>query len=46
MLVIDEAFDCWRHGKNPGDYSLWFEEWWGRDLSWTWCGATSTIPAW
>jgi beta-galactosidase len=32
MLVIDEAFDCWRHGKNPGDYSLWFEEWWGRDL--------------
>ena len=33
MLVIDEAFDCWRHGKNPGDYSLWFEEWWERDLT-------------
>lgn len=32
MLVIDEAFDCWRHGKNPGDYSQWFEEWWRRDL--------------
>jgi beta-galactosidase len=33
MLVIDEAFDCFRHGKNPGDYSLWFEEWWQRDLA-------------
>ena len=32
MLVVDEAFDCWRHGKNPGDYNLWFEEWWVRDL--------------
>ena len=33
MLVIDEAFDCWRHGKNPGDYSLWFDDWWQRDLT-------------
>jgi beta-galactosidase len=33
MLVIDEAFDCFRHGKNYGDYSLWFEDWWQRDLS-------------
>jgi len=33
MLVIDEAFDCFRHGKNFGDYSLWFEEWWQRDLA-------------
>jgi len=33
MLVIDEAFDCFRHGKNPGDYSLFFEDWWQRDMS-------------
>lgn len=33
MLVIDEAFDCFRHGKNPGDYSLSFEDWWQRDLT-------------
>ena len=33
VLVIDEAFDCFRHGKNPGDYSLNFEEWWERDLT-------------
>ena len=32
MLVIDEAFDCWRHGKNPGDYHVAFDDWWQRDL--------------
>lgn len=32
MLVIDEAFDCFRCGKNPGDYSLSFEDWWQRDM--------------
>ena len=32
MLVIDEAFDCFRIGKNPGDYSMHFEEWWRRDI--------------
>ena len=32
MLVIDEAFDMWRDPKNPHDYSLFFEEWWQRDL--------------
>ena len=31
MLVIDETFDCWRMGKNPGDYHLFFEDWWQRD---------------
>jgi beta-galactosidase len=31
MLVIDETFDCWRMGKNPNDYHLYFEEWWQRD---------------
>ena len=32
MLVIDEAFDCWREGKNPYDYNLYFENWWKRDM--------------
>ena len=32
MLVIDEAFDCWREGKNAGDYHVSFEAWWQRDL--------------
>ena len=31
MLVIDETFDCWRMGKNPNDYHLYFEDWWQRD---------------
>ncbi len=33
MLVIDEAFDCWREGKNPNDYNLYFEDWWERDMA-------------
>ena len=33
MLVMDEAFDCWRQGKNPGDYHLSFDDWWQRDVS-------------
>lgn len=32
MLVIDEAFDCWREGKNAYDYHVSFEDWWQRDL--------------
>lgn len=32
MLVIDEAFDCWREGKNPGDYHVAFDDWWQRDV--------------
>jgi beta-galactosidase len=32
MLVIDEAFDCWREGKNNGDYHIAFDDWWQRDL--------------
>ena len=32
ILVIDEAFDCWRQGKNPGDYHVAFDDWWQRDL--------------
>lgn len=33
MLVIDEIFDCWREAKNPNDYSMYFDEWWQRDLA-------------
>jgi beta-galactosidase len=32
MLVMDEAFDMWRIGNNPGDYHLYFDEWWQRDI--------------
>jgi beta-galactosidase len=32
LLVIDEAFDCWRVGKNKYDYSIYFDKWWKRDL--------------
>ncbi len=32
MLVMDEAFDCWREGKNPYDYHVAFPDWWQRDL--------------
>ncbi len=32
MLVVDEAFDCWRNGKNVADYHVRFDDWWGRDL--------------
>ncbi|MGE5528965.1 MAG: glycoside hydrolase family 2 TIM barrel-domain containing protein [Patescibacteria group bacterium] len=32
MLVIDEAFDCWREGKNPYDYHVSFDDWWRRDV--------------
>jgi beta-galactosidase len=32
MLVLDEAFDCWERGKNPGDYGRYFTNWWQRDI--------------
>jgi beta-galactosidase len=32
LLVIDEAFDCWREGKTAGDYHVAFDAWWQRDL--------------
>jgi beta-galactosidase len=32
MLVIDEAFDCWRNGKHVCDYHVSFDDWWRRDL--------------
>ncbi|MBU6393070.1 MAG: DUF4982 domain-containing protein [Sphingomonadales bacterium] len=33
MLVLEEAFDMWRIGKNPDDYSNYFDGWWKRDLT-------------
>lgn len=32
LLVMDEAFDCWKIGKNKNDYSRYFDRWWQRDL--------------
>lgn len=32
MLVIDEAFDMWRNGKNAFDYHLYFDSWWKKDI--------------
>ena len=32
ILVIDEAFDGWRAAKNKYDYSIYFDQWWQRDL--------------
>ncbi|MGV3765517.1 MAG: glycoside hydrolase family 2 TIM barrel-domain containing protein [Chitinophagaceae bacterium] len=32
LLVIDEAFDGWRAKKTPGDYALFFDQWWRKDL--------------
>ncbi len=34
IIVMDEAFDCWRQFKG-GDlnYHKWFDEWWSRDIS-------------
>lgn len=32
MLVMNEAFDTWRHHKTPLDYALHFERWWETDL--------------
>src|SRR6185437_16096180 len=32
MLVMDEAFDCWKYGKNAYDYHLFFNDWWKRDV--------------
>ena len=32
LLVMDEAFDCWREGKKKYDYAQYFDRWWERDL--------------
>ena len=33
FLVMDEAFDCWTKGKSEYDFSIWFNEWYERELS-------------
>jgi beta-galactosidase len=33
MLVIDEAFDAWKYGKNSYDYHLYFNDWWKKDIT-------------
>ena len=32
MMVIDETFDMWEDAKNPGDYHLYFHDWWKKDV--------------
>ena len=32
ILVMDEAFDMWNEQKNDLDYSMWFADWWQRDI--------------
>jgi beta-galactosidase len=32
LVVMDEAFDCWRRGKTPNDYHLLFADWHEKDL--------------
>jgi len=32
LLVIDEAFDCWREVKTQNDYGVYFADWWKRDM--------------
>lgn len=33
ILVIEEAFDVWKEGKNPNDYHLYFDQWWKQDVA-------------
>ena len=31
MVVMDESFDCWEHGKTKNDYHLLFDDWHEKD---------------
>ncbi len=34
IIVMDEAFDCWRWGKGGSlNYHRYFDEWWERDIA-------------
>lgn len=33
FIVMDEAFDCWKKGKNKYDYHLYWDQWHKRDLT-------------
>lgn len=32
FLIMDEAFDCWTRGKQPGDYGSLFKDWHVKDI--------------
>ena len=32
MLVLEEAFDCWKIPKTEYDYARFFDKWWERDI--------------
>ena len=32
FIVMDEAFDMWKKGKNPYDYSIYWDKWHEQDL--------------
>ena len=32
IYVMDESFDMWTRGKSDYDYSLYFDEWWEKDV--------------
>jgi beta-galactosidase len=32
IVVMDEAFDCWKRGKTPNDYHLLWDDWHEKDL--------------
>jgi len=34
IIVMDEAFDCWRYYKcGDFNYHMWFDGWWDKDIS-------------
>jgi len=34
IIVMDEAFDCWRLNKGGMfNYHVWFDDWWARDIA-------------
>jgi len=33
LLVMDESFDGWRESKTKYDYTIYFDEWWQRDVA-------------
>ena len=34
IIVMDEAFDCWRLEKGGElNYHVWFDDWWARDIA-------------
>ena len=33
ILVVDEAFDCWKRSKTPYDYARFFPEWYQKDVA-------------